>query len=225
MKMRVLGSGLLSVVALLAQVAPAVAEVDGKSVSAAQVSPSDAVTLMEDIAGRLSSAPVIAGRFEQSKTIHGFKNPLISSGVFIIARDQGIFWHTQLPFESKLTVTPERISSQQDDGAVNTLVGPGGEAALRTVNELLFAIMTANLHVLAERFEIAGQSHQGENWTLDLVPRDAMLRQWLSRVELQGDAYVQKVVLHEKQGDRSVIVLNGHDASQSLRKSDAQRFQ
>lgn len=184
------------------------------------MAPNDARALMARIADRLEAAPVVSGRFQQSKTIQGFKNPLVSSGTFVMARGQGITWHTMQPFESKLQVTPRVIFSQQAGGPVSTMVGPGEEPALRAVNELLFAIMAADVHVLAEKFDIAGRLLDEKGWTLELTPRDAMLQQWLSRVALQGGAYVEKVSLDEARGDRSVIRLSQHESS--ARMPDAQ---
>lgn len=178
---------------------------------------------MREVAAGLNQAPVISGRFEQTKTIAGFKNPIISSGEFAAARDEGIVWHTHAPFESLLTITERRIASQHAEDASQTLLGGTNEPILRMVNELLFAIMTADLPLLSQRFDISGRLLEQNRWQLDLTPREATLHQWITRVQLWGDAYVQKVVLHEAQGDRSVIVLTEHAAGS--RVPDALRAQ
>src|SRR5437868_5861786 len=46
---------------------------------------------------RLKTAPVLKGEFEQTKTLKGFKNPLVSRGEFLVARGQGVWWHTRQP--------------------------------------------------------------------------------------------------------------------------------
>ena len=58
---------------------------------------------------RLKVAPVLQGAFEQTKTLAGFRNPLVSHGEFLVARGQGVWWHTQQPFESTLVVTRTRL--------------------------------------------------------------------------------------------------------------------
>ncbi|WP_143705175.1 hypothetical protein [Pollutimonas nitritireducens] len=92
-----------------------------------------------------SKAAIISGRSEQSKTISRFNPFLISSGELAAARDHGIFWHTRARFESLLSGTHDRIASRHADGELQTLVGSGEEPILRTVNEALIAIMTADL--------------------------------------------------------------------------------
>lgn len=196
----------------------------------AQASPSPSsapdvksIALMREVATSLNHSPTISGRFEQTKMIAGFKNPLVSSGEFAAARDEGIVWHTLAPFESVLTITESRIASRHAASASQTLLGGDGEPMLRMVNELLFAIMTADLSLLSQRFEVSGQLLEQGHWQLDLTPREASLRQWITRVQLWGDAYVHKVVLHEAQGDRTTIVLAEHNSGS--RVPDALRAQ
>ena len=40
---------------------------------------------------RLKASPVLKGEFEQTKTLKGFKNPLVSRGEFLVARGQGVW--------------------------------------------------------------------------------------------------------------------------------------
>lgn len=58
--------------------------------------------LLAQVRQRVQDAPVVRGEFEQLKTVKGFKQPLRSSGDFIVARGKGIVWHVLKPFESTL---------------------------------------------------------------------------------------------------------------------------
>jgi len=71
---------------------------------------------------RLKASPVLKGQFEQTKTLKGFKNPLVSRGQFLVARGQGVWWHTQQPFESTLVVTKTRLFTRNPDGSTNNLI-------------------------------------------------------------------------------------------------------
>lgn len=180
--------------------------------------------LVQQVRERLADAPVLRGRFEQRKTLKGFKNPLVSRGDFLVAKERGVVWHTREPFESSLVVTRERLLSRQADGRVDTKVEARDEPGLRAVNEMLFALMAADLQTLAARFRIEGELQGAAGWRLVLTPREAALAQWLARVELEGERFVRSVKLAEAQGDASVIRFSEHAIAQSLSREEAARF-
>lgn len=181
-------------------------------------------TVLAQVRQRLADAPVLKGTFEQRKSVKGFRNPLVSRGDFLVARDRGVVWATREPFASALIVTRDRLLSRQADGTVNTQVDASHEPGIRAVNEMLFALMSANLAVLSARFEVDGSLPGKEGWRLVLKPRDAALAQWVSRIELDGDRFVRKVRFAEAAGDSSEILLAGHTTAQVLTPGDAARF-
>ena len=103
---------------------------------------------------RLKTSPVLKGEFEQSKTLKGFRNPLVSKGEFLVARGQGVWWHTQQPFESTLVVTKTRLFTRNADGSAGNLMDAQAEPGLQQVNELIFSLLSADLDVLADKFTI-----------------------------------------------------------------------
>ncbi len=180
--------------------------------------------LLAQVRQRVQDAPVVRGGFEQLKTVKGFKQPLRSGGDFIVARGKGIVWHVLRPFESVLVVKPDSLQSRGSDGKVTMQMRAQDEPVLRTVNAMLFAVMSANLVELAQHFEVTGQV-VAKGWSLHLVPRDPMLAQWLSAVDLQGNQFVQEVKLQEARGDSSVIRILAPVAENVLRSQDAAQFE
>ena len=186
--------------------------------------PAAAHELLAQVRQRVYNAPVVRGGFEQLKSVKGFKQPLRSSGDFIVARGKGIVWHVQQPFESVLVVKPDSLQSRGSDGKVTMQMRAQDEPVLRTVNAMLFAVMSANLAELAQHFEVTGQVNS-KSWTLHLVPRDPTLAQWLSAVDLQGNQFVQEVKLQEVRGDASMIRILSPGAENALRPQDAAQFE
>lgn len=186
--------------------------------------PAAAHELLAQVRQRVYNAPVVRGGFEQLKSVKGFKQPLRSSGDFIVARGKGIVWHVQQPFESVLVVKPDSLQSRGSDGKVTMQMRAQDEPVLRTVNAMLFAVMSANLAELAQHFEVTGQVNS-KSWTLHLVPRDPTLAQWLSAVDLQGNQFVQEVKLQELRGDASMIRILSPGAENALRPQDAAQFE
>jgi hypothetical protein len=183
-----------------------------------------APSLLEQVRRRLADAPVLKGSFEQRKTVKGFRQPLVSRGDFIVARDRGVLWHTREPFASELVITRDRLLSRQAGGAVDTQVDAAREPGIRAVNEMLFALMAADFDVLAQRFQIEGALQGAAAWRLVLTPKDAALAQWVARIELEGDRFVRLVRLAEAGGDSSAIALSGQATATSLSREDGARF-
>ena len=137
---------------------------------------------------RLVDAPVLRGEFEQRKTVKGFKHPLVSRGDFLVARERGVVW--QHPRAVRIHAWSSRASGccrARPTARWSSRVDTRDEPALRTVNEMLFALMAADLQALAQRFRVEGELQGGDGWRLVLVPRDAALARWVSRIELEGD--------------------------------------
>ncbi len=174
---------------------------------------------------RLQVAPVLKGEFEQSKTLKGFKNPLVSRGEFLVARGQGVWWHTQQPFESTLVVTRTRLFTRAADGSANNLMDAQTEPGLKQVNELIFSLLAADLDVLADKFTFSAQPAGANGWTLTLTPRDANIARFLVRATLTGERDVQTVRIEEARGDATQIRFSHQVPSAALTAAESARFQ
>lgn len=192
--------------------------------AAPQIEAHAAQTLLAQVRQRVQDAPVVRGQFTQRKTLKGFKQPLQSSGNFVVARGKGIAWQVRQPFASTLIIKPESLLSRAADGSLAMEMKAQDEPVLRTINAMLFAVMAADLAQLSQYFEVTGQVHS-IGWKLHLVPRDAMLAQWLQAVDLSGQQFVQEVQLQEARGDRSQILIQNPAAEQALRAQDASLFE
>lgn len=191
--------------------------------AAPQMEANAAQALLAQVRQRVQDAPVVRGQFTQRKTVQGFKQPLQSSGDFVVARGKGIAWQVRQPFASTLIVKPDSLLSRAADGSVAMQMKAQDEPVLRTINAMLFAVMAADLAQLGQYFEVTGQV-QATSWRLHLVPRDSMLAQWLQFVDLRGQQFVQEVLLQEARGDRSQIQIQNPVAEQALRAQDASLF-
>jgi len=180
--------------------------------------------LLARIRSHLADAPVLRGEFEQRKTLKGFKHPLVSRGDYVVAKARGVVWRTQEPFASTLVLTRERLLARQPDGSVANRLDTAQEPGLRAVNEMLFALIAADLSALAPRFRIDGEEH-GTGWKVVLVPRDATLAQWIKRIELDGDRQVNEVRITEAGGDTSQIRFSRQQAGQTLTREEETRFE
>ena len=198
-------------------------------VAAAVFAPSSFAAPATDVARllheRLKVAPVLKGEFEQTKTLKGFRNPLVSRGEFLVARGQGVWWHTLQPFESTLVVTKTRLFTRNADGSAGNLMDAQAEPGLQQVNELIFSLLAADLDVLADKFTVAAQPVGAAGWTLTLTPRDPNLAKFLVRATLSGERDVQAVRIEEARGDSTQIRFSRQVPSSALAPDEAARFQ
>lgn len=180
-------SSLLLGVLLIAGIAPAVRAADDLSL----------------IQQRVAQVEVLRGGFEQEKRIAGFKNPLRSQGSFLVARGKGVVWTTLKPFPSEVVITGDRILSRQRDGSSRVEVDGREQPALRSVNAMMFALVSGDVAALSSRFNTQVQAKTGNGWTLSLTPKSAALAKAFTRIVLNGDSYVREVEIEEANGDRT----------------------
>jgi hypothetical protein len=181
----------------------------------------DVVKLVQQ---HLQSAPVLKGEFEQTKTLKGFRNPLVSHGEFLVARGQGVWWHTQQPFETTLVVTRTRLFTRRADGSADNLLDAQAEPGMRQVNELIFSLLAADLDALADKFTAVAQPVGAAGWTLTLTPRDPNIAKFLVRATLTGERDVQTVRIEEARGDATQIRFSHQVPAPALTADEAARF-
>lgn len=181
--------------------------------------------LVREVRQRLTAEPVVRGAFEQRKSVAGFRNPLVSSGEFVVSRQRGVLWRTVQPFPSTLVVTRDRVLSRQADGTVARRLSASEEPAVRAISETLFGVMAADFVALSARFAIEGELVGRDGWRLVLLPRDPALARWLQRVEVEGDRYLRQVRLQEASGDQTLVRMARHATAAALAADEEAQFE
>lgn len=187
--------------------------------------PAHADDLLASVAKRLADAPVIRGRFEQTRRLSGFSNPLVSRGDFVLARGRGVVWQTREPFPSSLLVTPEKLVMRGADGSVQQRMQAESQPAMRVVGESMIAVLRGDLRGLSARFDVTGKLVGSAGWALTLIPKDAGMRRVFTRIELAGDKFVRDVRLEEAGGDSTVVRMIDPAAAARLTPAEEQRFE
>lgn len=158
---------------------------------------------LQHIQAQLIDAPVLRGRFEQTKTVPGFRNPLRSSGEFLQWRGHGLIWTTLKPFPASLVLNAKSLRAQQ--GKASYALDAAQEPALAATNTLLFALLAGDINALAPRFTITGLSTEAPQWLLQLTPLDPGLSRIFTQITLSGAQSVHQVILQEANGTRTEI--------------------
>ena len=186
--------------------------------------PATAADTLAQVREQVAQVPVLRGEFAQEKQVAGFKNPLRSNGRFLLARDKGVLWTTTAPFPSEIVITQDRILSRQRDGSRRVEVDGKQQPGLRSVNAMMFALMSGDMKALTSTFDVKEEPAAG-GWKMTLVPRSRQLAQAFTSVRLSGDRYVREVELREANGDLTHLRFSGmSEAPASLSRDEAARF-
>ncbi|KRA51329.1 outer membrane lipoprotein carrier protein LolA [Pseudoxanthomonas sp. Root65] len=188
------------------------------------MAPAIAADPLVQVREQVAQVPLLRGDFTQEKQVAGFKNPLRSNGRFVLARDKGVVWTTTAPFPSELVITRDRILSRQRDGSRRVEVDGKQQPGLRSVNAMMFALMSGDMKALTSTFEVKGEP-AATGWAMTLVPRSRQLAQAFTSVRLSGDRYVRQVELREANGDLTRLRFSGMSETPALSRDEAARFE
>ncbi len=174
-------------------------------------------------ARELAKTPVLRGSFVQRKFLSGIPKPLKSSGNYVISREQGIWWHTLLPFDSDFILTPDSMV-QLDDGKIAARLSAEQQPGLRVVGDVFFSIFSLNPSALAGNFELFGQRGERDAWVMGLRPKSSVLRNVMSETVITGATRVDKVEFWDSHGDRTEITLSSSANIAPLSAEEAALF-
>lgn len=134
---------------------------------------------------------VLRGRYRQQKYLREIPRPLDSTGEFLMVRDLGLWWHTQTPRDSELTLTTR--------------------GRVQPATALLLALLVLDLEALARNFDLyvtESSPPPATHWLLGLRARDAAVAAFFQQVIVSGGERVEHVTLLEATGDRTDIALD-----------------
>ncbi|WP_082533084.1 outer membrane lipoprotein carrier protein LolA [Pelomonas sp. Root1237] len=149
---------------------------------------------------RLVSTPVQRGGFQQDKQLAGFAKPLKSQGDYLLVRGKGLIWRTTAPFASQLVLTRDRIA-----GGGGLQLDASKEPGIRVVTQLMLSLLDGDLGALQQAFEVQASLGGDKAWRAALRPKAAALAQLFSRIELEGDRQLRRIVMTEAQGDTTTL--------------------
>ena len=171
---------------------------------------------------QLAAKPVVRAQFQQSKTIANSSKPMLSKGSLLFVKNQGVLWQLNSPVQADLVVTPRKMvqKTAHTQSVVNLKQTPYGPAAT-----VLLQLMSGNEAALRQHFQVTQFKQNGNTWSAGLQPKSASMKPLFSRIEINGGAYVSKIVLFDPQQRPTNIVFTGHSsANNSLNSSENALF-
>ena len=179
---------------------------------------------LEDLQQRFTEQPVIRAHFDQTRTIKDLPQPLRSQGTMLIARDKGLLWDQTQPFPMQLLLDDRRMV-QAINGQPPQVITAESNPQMFQFNHLLRALFQADRRVLEQNFRVEFNDAGAGRWTLRLTPIATPLDKIFATIDLGGQAYLERIQLNDKQGDRTDITLSQHQLTPAqLTDDERQRF-
>lgn len=167
-------------------------------------SPAMAQLSFEQMAQLTDSPAQLSGTFSQQKYLSEFEAVINSSGEFNYQRDESIEWNTLKPIANELVLTPQGLTSKQGGQLLNALKADENQV-VKLINEIFFAVLTAQWEDLAVFFDLTGREQAG-HWQVTLTPKQATLKHALKQIELSGERLLTEAKMIEMNGDYTHIL-------------------
>lgn len=171
---------------------------------------------LPQLAAQLGKPAVVRGEFVQEKHLRSLPQPLVSKGHFVLAKQHGLLWLLQTPLRQDYRIDERGIARRDANGWQQL---PQRSASAQQ-NRLFLAVLEGDSSGLQRDFDLA-LSGAANDWTLTLTPRAVLLKQIFDSIEIAGGELVQRIDLHEAQGDRTVLRMTRSQPGDSL--TDAER--
>jgi outer membrane lipoprotein-sorting protein len=157
--------------------------------------------LLERIAAGLSHSAVLHAEFIQTKTVAALTRPIVTSGRFVYARQQGVSWKIERPYRATYLLTDTGVTELDASGAPVRSADQG--PALQHVSRIFRALLEPDFKTL-EQYFVPTASGDASRWELTLAPRGP-LRQVFKSVRVRGGRFVEALTLDESNGDKMEI--------------------
>jgi outer membrane lipoprotein-sorting protein len=175
----------------------------GMNVFLACAAQADTQAKIDQVVKRLSDIAVVQGGFNQQKKLQGLAYSLNAQGQFIFWRGQGLYIATEKPFFSAMTIAGGDIINWQQNGTGSIAKEQSG-LIQREVNKTLLAFFSADIALIQQRF-IADWVFAQDQWQLTLTPRLDLIKKNMRTAVMNGDQFLQKLVVTAANGDETTI--------------------
>lgn len=174
---------------------------------------------LDQLGAQLAKPAVVRGPFIQEKHLRALPQPLTSQGTFVLSRDAGLLWQLRSPLTQDYRINTSGIARRTAQG---WQLQPGQDVAAQQ-SRLFLAVLKGDHSGLARDFELQ-LSGSSSAWQLTLIPHSLLLKQIFSSIRIDGSALVERIELHETQGDRTLMRMPQSQAGDALSAQERDAF-
>ena len=145
------------------------------------------------------------GTFVERRTVQMLERTLESSGRLSFEAPDTFVRETIKPRRESVKVVGNNVTLSQGNRSRTLSLDAAPEAAL--IFEAIRGTLTGNREALEKHFK-ASVTGSAERWSLELVPREVLLRELVVSIRMNGvRALVREVLVAMADGDRSVMMI------------------
>ncbi|KIQ05678.1 MULTISPECIES: outer membrane lipoprotein carrier protein LolA [Pseudomonas] len=170
---------------------------------------------LDELGKQLSQHAVVRGPFIQEKHLRALPQPLTSTGEFVLTADASLLWKLRKPLQQDYRIDSKGIARRTPDG---WQMQPGRDVAAQQ-SRLFLDVLKGDHTGLARDFDLQ-LSGDAKAWTLTLLPTSMLLKQVFSRIDISGGDLVERIELHETQGDRTLMRMPASVVDDSLSEQE-----
>ncbi|MUK27641.1 LolA family protein [Aliivibrio fischeri] len=158
---------------------------------------------VDDLQQQLAKSTLVRGDFKQVRTMQMFAQPLSTSGTFLLDHENGLLWQQTTPFPIALTLTQNKLR-QSINGDTQVMTDSDNPMAFY-FTRLFLSLFKGDTESIKENFtlQLTGEK---DAWTLILTPTKAPIDSVFKTIKIEGNDYLNRVVLSEVRGDVTEMV-------------------
>ena len=174
---------------------------------------------LEQLTQLLASKRSGEATFVEKREVSVLDRTLMTSGRLSFEAPDTFVRETLKPSRDRLAVTGNTLTMSRGDRSRTVQLDASPEAAV--IVEAIRGTLTGNRAAL-ERLFTPTVGGSAERWTLDLVPREARLRNQVAALKVSGaQAVVREVAITMADGDRSVMTIEPMRTTPAGARTDA----
>ncbi len=152
---------------------------------------------------QLSQSEIVRADFEQQKKLASLNKTFISNGSLTFAKSSGVLWQIKRPVQADLIVTPKKLvqKTQRTYSQIQIEQSPYSSVAT-----LFLQLMSGDEKALAKNFNVVSADYRPTGWSIALTPKSGLFKKLFVRIDVQGQQYVNKIVIQEQANNSTTIL-------------------
>lgn len=155
--------------------------------------------LVGQIAQQLGQYRGVRAAFTQTQSLAALKQPAVSRGQLVLAREQGLLWQLEVPYRTTYVFRDAQVIEIDADGR-RSVTDSHALAGMQQVTRLMRAMLAGDLSGLYTQFKVTASGTVAQ-WRLQLQPDQPQLAQAIKGITLAGGSFLQSVHLDLASGD------------------------
>jgi len=145
----------------------------------------------------IDATQILRGHFTEQRQSDKDKEPLETSGHFVVAPANGLIWGIEVPFPTATIVTPNGVTQELGGMAVKLPV----KKNLRHLYDMIGGALAGNWNALESDFTIT-RSGNAKNWQMLLTarPNATPNKSPYSTITVSGSRFVENIVMVKANG-------------------------